>query len=177
MGGSLRKKGTGVPICRTIRIGLVGDPLSGKSSILTRFISNRFRFEYEPTTKNIVGLKSYILDEVAIPVTVEIWELHSDFNQPIDVAIIVIDSKLPINEIQDYYMRWFKEAQNYFWNDIHVALTKSELSEDEADKFVDRVTDALVLPGNRKPFLTSASSNIGIFQMFKTIISQKMRGL
>lgn len=175
MGAILNRKSTSVPICRTIRIGLVGDPLSGKTSLQTRFTSNRFSYEYQHTQKNTIGIKSYMLDEVSVPVTVELWELQSDFNQPIDIALIVVDSNLDIDEIQDYYMRWLEEGQSRGWAEIHVALTKSDINASESEGFLEKVSDALVLSSNQKAFLTSASSNMGILQMFKTIISQKLR--
>ena len=86
-----------------IRIGLLGDSVSGKSSILSRFANNKFTLNYQHHTKNLAGVKSYLLDESSTPVTIEVWEVQSSLNIAIDVAIIVSDVTMPISELQDYY--------------------------------------------------------------------------
>ena len=157
-----------------IRIGLLGDSVSGKSSILSRFANNKFTLNYQHHTKNLAGVKSYLLDESSTPVTIEVWEVQSSLNIAIDVAIIVSDVTMPISELQDYYWKWLQIANSYGWNTVYVALSKIDLREIDENE-ANRVHEALALPTDQQVFLTSALANKGIDPMFKSIITSKLR--
>ena len=88
---------------KIIRIALLGDSVSGKTALLSRFTYNKFSLTYQHNTKNIAGIKSYLLDESLSPVTLEIWEVQSPLNTLIDIGIIIADVSMSISELQDYY--------------------------------------------------------------------------
>ena len=129
---------------------------------------------YQHHTKNLAGVKSYLLDESSTPVTIEVWEVQSSLNIAIDVAIIVSDVTMPISELQDYYWKWLQIANSYGWNTVYVALSKIDLREIDENE-ANRVHEALALPTDQQVFLTSALANKGIDPMFKSIITSKLR--
>lgn len=169
--GSCTSKTTVVQSC-IVRVALLGDAVSGKSAIVSRFIHNKFSLEYQHNTKNSVGLKSYLLDESSVPVTIEIWEVQSALNIEIDTAIIVCDSSMSISEMQDCFWKWLQVANSYNWNNIHVAITKSDF-KDASESYLMTIHQALALTYDQKIFFTSAQANKGIDYMFKTIIGRK----
>ena len=159
-----------------IRIGLLGDAVSGKTAIISRFAHNKFTLNYQHHTKNLAGIKSYLVDETESPVTLEIWEIHSRLNIGIDIAVIVADITMPISQLQDYYWKWLQDANSYGWNDVNVALTKRDLKKDIVDdEYVEKIHESLALSENQQIFLTSSLLGTGIDRMFKTLISHKLR--
>lgn len=157
-----------------IRIGLLGDAVSGKTAILSRFAHNKFTINYQHHTKNLAGVKSYLVDESSAPVTIEVWEVQSDLNIAIDIAVVVADSTMPISDLQDYYWKWLQKANSYGWNDVNVALSKTDLRETD-EKLAGKVHELLALQAEQEVFLTSSLVNKGVDAMFKTLISHKLR--
>lgn len=62
------------------KIVFIGDPSSGKSSIVDRYIHNRFNLHAEPTWAMRLGTKSWaISDPAACIVNVELWDTPRGF--------------------------------------------------------------------------------------------------
>ncbi|KAL8431311.1 hypothetical protein Efla_006877 [Eimeria flavescens] len=69
-----------LPVFRE-KIVLLGDPLSGKSSLVDRYISNKFSIHQEPTWSVRVGTKSWaISDPAACILNVELWDTPRGFS-------------------------------------------------------------------------------------------------
>jgi GTPase SAR1 family protein len=157
-----------------IRIGLLGDSVCGKSSILKRFTHNNFSLNYQHNTKNLAGIKSYLLEESFVPVTVEVWEVQSVLSVQMDIAVIIADSTMPISDLQDYYWKYLQIAKSYGWNNTYIALSKTDI-KDIDDSYGAKVHEALVLNTEQEVFLTSALSGKGIDALFKSIITHRLR--
>jgi GTPase SAR1 family protein len=157
-----------------IRIGLLGDSVSGKSAILSRFTHNSFSLNYQHNTKNHVGIKSYLLEESFSPVTVEVWEVQSALSVHIDIAIIVADSTKPISDLQDYYWKWLQIAQSYGWNKVYIALSKIDIKGLD-ESYAEKVHEALVLDQEQEVYLTSSLTGKGIDAMLKSLITHRLR--
>ena len=158
-----------------LRVVLVGDSVSGKTAILTRFAHNSFSMAYQHNTKNYPALKSYLLNEKSRPVTIEVWEIQSELEMDVDYAIIVADSTMAISELQDYYWKWLQFCKKFGWNKVSVALAKTDLSASIDDKYLSNVREMLVLDDQQVVFKTSALRGDGIDTMFKRIISLCIR--
>ena len=156
----------------TVRIALVGDAVSGKTAILTRFANNVFPLSYKHNTKNFVAIKSYLLNESTTPVTIEIWEIQSNPSLTMDFALVVADITMPISQLQDYYWKWFQWCKDLGWTKLSVALSKKDLKFPLEEGYDTKISDLLVLDENQKVFITSAQDNEGIDRMFKSLLSQ-----
>lgn len=155
-----------------IKIGLIGDALSGKSSILLRFAENRFNSGYLHNTKNFAVIKSYLVNDKKQPVTVEVWELQTQNVIQLDVIVIVADSTMSVSDLQDYYWKWLQYCKAAGWENISIVLSKSDLNSNINQEFLNKIRENLVLEPNQLLLKTSASKNEGIDSLFKSIISR-----
>jgi ethanolamine utilization protein EutP (predicted NTPase) len=155
----------------TVRIALVGDAVSGKTAILTRFANNEFKSAYKHNTKNFVAIKSYLVNESSTPVTIEIWEIQNNPSLEMDFALVVADITMPISQLQDYYWKWFNTCKEFGWNKVSVVLSKKDMKFPVEPAYADKVHELLALESNQKVFLTSAQQNEGIDVMFKALLS------
>lgn len=155
----------------TLRIALIGNAVSGKTAILTRFANNQFPQTYKHNTKNFVAVKSYLVNEASTPITVEIWEIQSNPSLPMDLALIVADITMPISDLQDYYWKWFQVCQSYGWTNVNVVLSKKDLNLSIDNNYPSKIQELLVLSSEQRVFLTSALNNEGIDIMFKSLLS------
>lgn len=154
-----------------VRIALVGNAVSGKSAILTRFANNQFPQSYKHNTKNFVAIKSYLVNEKKTPITVEIWEIQSNPSLPMDIALIVADITMPISDLQDYYWKWYQTCQSFGWTNVSIVLSKRDLNLNADNSYETKVKELLVLSPEQKVFLTSALNNEGIDLMFKSLLT------
>jgi len=172
--GNCFKSGTKPYEGFTFKIGLLGRSSTGKTAIANRFSSNSFNPNYTHTRKNIVAVKSYVLDEANGVMTLELWELQNNLTVPMDAAIITIESTYSIEEIQDIYKDWLYQARKLSIPQVHVAITMSDLgtyTEQDAEK----IRSALGMSSDSRVFVISASSNTGITKMMKSVLSALIR--
>lgn len=155
-----------------IKIGLVGDAACGKSSILHRFAENRFNLEYFHNTKNFTVVKSYIVNDLKDPVTIQVWEIQNKQLVEIDIAVIVADCRMSISGLQDYYWKWFLYCKDAGWEKVSIVLSKSDLSSNIKEDYIQVIRQNLALDPNQLLLKTSALKNEGIDTLFKSIISQ-----
>lgn len=155
-----------------LKIGLIGDPLSGKSSILLRFAENRFNSAYLHHTKNFAVIKSYLVNDKKTPVTVEVWEVQTQNVIQLDVIVIVADCTMPVSDLQDYYWKWFQHCKSLGWDHISIVLSKADLNSSITQDFLNIIRENLVLEPHQLLLKSSALKNEGIDSLFKSIISR-----
>ena len=163
---------------KSIKVVLLGETGVGKTCIIGRFINNTFENNIMSTTGASYAGKTMSFDEFGGKcIKFEIWDtagqekyrsLTKIFYKDAAVAILVYDitRKESYEELKNYWYNQLKECSpsNIV---IGIAANKCDLydneqvSEDEARKFADEIGAVFKL--------TSANTNTGIEDLFKTI--------
>lgn len=171
MGLTLRKPKVELDTHKTIQIVLVGDPKSGKSSILHRYTSKTFSYEHKPTQKTQGGMKSYVISEFPSPITIQLWEIAGNSNlwQNISVGLILLEATMSTSAMQDSFWKWSEYLTSHKRMITHIVITKSDHAKD-ISKREKLIREALGLGTSTKIFFTSAFDNTGIDAMMKSIM-------
>ena len=163
---------------RSVKAVLLGESGVGKTCIIARFINNTFENNIMSTTGASYAGKTMAFEEFGGQcIKFEIWDtagqekyrsLTKIFYKDAGVAILVYDitRKESYEELKNYWYNQLKECSpsNIV---IGIAANKCDLydneqvSEDEARKFADEIGAVFKL--------TSANTNTGIEDLFKTI--------
>jgi small GTP-binding protein len=163
---------------KSVKAVLLGESGVGKTCIIARFINNTFENNIMSTTGASYAGKTMAFEEFGGQcITFEIWDtagqekyrsLTKIFYKDAAVAILVYDitRKESYEELKNYWYNQLKECSpsNIV---IGIAANKCDLydneqvSEDEARKFADEIGAVFKL--------TSANTNTGIEDLFKTI--------
>ena len=162
----------------SVKVVLLGEAGVGKTCIISRFVNNLFEENVMSTSGANYAGKSVIFEEYEGKcLKFEIWDtagqekyrsLTKIFYKDAAVAILVYDitRKESYEELKNYWYNQLKECSpsNIV---IGIAANKCDLydneqvSEDEARKFADEIGAVFKL--------TSANTNTGIEDLFKTI--------
>ena len=163
---------------KSVKAVLLGESGVGKTCIIARFINNTFENNIMSTTGASYAGKTMAFEEFGGQcIKFEIWDtagqekyrsLTKIFYKDAAVAILVYDitRKESYEELKNYWYNQLKECSpsNIV---IGIAANKCDLydneqvSEDEARKFADEIGAVFKL--------TSANTNTGIEDLFKTI--------
>ena len=163
---------------KSVKAVLLGESGVGKTCIIARFINNTFENNIMSTTGASYAGKTMAFEEFGVQcIKFEIWDtagqekyrsLTKIFYKDAAVAILVYDitRKESYEELKNYWYNQLKECSpsNIV---IGIAANKCDLydneqvSEDEARKFADEIGAVFKL--------TSANTNTGIEDLFKTI--------
>jgi len=117
----------------TIKIAILGDGNTGKTSLVNRFLKDTFPKKYIPTIGSIILKKDYKLKDVVIKVN--IWDLggqrsfnplNPSFYTNVDAAYLVFDLTKPEETLNDVKTVYLKNLEKYA-KDCQVILAGNKL--------------------------------------------------
>jgi len=160
---------------KRLKILLIGDTRTGKTSIIKRYVNNKFDENIEMTIAFDFKLKT--IRHLHQNICLHIWDISGakkygwllhEYVKKMDVIVFVCD----INDKDSIY------NVRYFWYDIikninldsffYIAVNKCELHEDDKKNRIKDFFKSLVDINNI--FYISALSNGGITEMFSQIV-------
>ena len=157
------------PQPRTLKVALIGPRGSGKSTLISCFLEQRFAETYEPTVAPNIGVKAYQFGGAAEVTTLEVWELVDPKVLPLSLntVLLAIDSSEQTVEQLAQVSHFVSTLKLSVYN---LVLTKADLIEGDRDMYVDLVRKQLSLSERVKCYLTSAATREGVRSMFAEIV-------
>ena len=163
------------------KVVLIGESGVGKTSIISRFITNTFSSILMSTTGASFATKSIYLEKEDRTVKFEIWDtagqekyrsLAKVFYKNAQVCILVYDisRKTSFEEIKNY---WFKEIKNNALDSIILALAGNKSDTYEFEEVSDEEAKNYAKEINAIFQKTSAKTDVGVNELFK-MIGQKV---
>lgn len=160
-----------------IKCVLLGETAVGKSSILTRFLSNKFQNDFISTMSAYSSMKQVYFEKSNKKITYEIWDTAGEekfrsvtkiFYQDSKVVILIYDitRKDSFEALKNY---WYIEVRDNSPKNVIIAIVGNksdlyeyeEVTEDEGKEFANSV-NAIFMQ-------TSASNGTGINELFDMI--------
>ena len=163
------------------KVVLIGESGVGKTSIISRFITNTFSSILMSTTGASFATKSIYLEKEDRTVKFEIWDtagqekyrsLAKVFYKNAQVCLLVYDisRKTSLDEIKNY---WFKEIKNNATDNIILALAGNKSDMYEFEEVSDEEAKNYAKEINAIFQKTSAKTDVGVNELFK-MIGQKV---
>jgi len=163
------------------KVVLIGESGVGKTSIISRFITNTFSSILMSTTGASFATKSIYLEKEDRTVKFEIWDtagqekyrsLAKVFYKNAQVCLLVYDisRKTSLDEIKNY---WFKEIKNNATDNIILALAGNKSDMYEFEEVSDEEAKSYAKEINAIFQKTSAKTDVGVNELFK-MIGQKV---
>ena len=160
-----------------IKCVLLGETAVGKSSLLSRFISNKFKTDFISTMSGYSSMKQVYFEKSNKKINYEIWDTAGEekfrsvtkiFYQDSKVAILIYDitRKDSFEALKNY---WYIEVRDNSPKNIIIAIVGNksdlyeyeEVTEEEGQEFADSI-DAIYMQ-------TSAYNGTGINELFDMI--------
>ena len=160
-----------------IKCVLLGETAVGKSSLLSRFISNKFKTDFISTMSGYSSMKQVSFEKSNKKINYEIWDTAGEekfrsvtkiFYQDSKVAILIYDitRKDSFEALKNY---WYIEVRDNSPKNIIIAIVGNksdlyeyeEVTEEEGQEFADSI-DAIYMQ-------TSAYNGTGINELFDMI--------
>ena len=160
-----------------IKCVLLGETAVGKSSLLSRFISNKFKTDFISTMSGYSSMKQVYFEKSNKKINYEIWDTAGEekfrsvtkiFYQDSKVAILMYDitRKDSFEALKNY---WYIEVRDNSPKNIIIAIVGNksdlyeyeEVTEEEGQEFADSI-DAIYMQ-------TSAYNGTGINELFDMI--------
>jgi len=174
----MEEEDKGAVSCKVV---LIGESGVGKTSIISRFITNTFSSILMSTTGASFATKSIYLEKEDRTVKFEIWDtagqekyrsLAKVFYKNAQVCILVYDisRKTSFEEIKNY---WFKEIKNNALDSIILALAGNKSDTYEFEEVSDEEGKNYAKEINAIFQKTSAKTDVGVNELFK-MIGQKV---
>ena len=159
------------------KVVLIGESGVGKTSIISRFITNTFSSILMSTTGASFATKSIYLEKEDRTVKFEIWDtagqekyrsLAKVFYKNAQVCLLVYDisRKTSLDEIKNY---WFKEIKNNATDNIILALAGNKSDMYEFEEVSDEEAKNYAKEINAIFQKTSAKTDVGVNELFKMI--------
>ena len=161
----------------SIKVGLLGETAVGKSSLISRFVEDKFQTNYTTTMTGAFFSKEVFYEKYKKKIKYEIWDtagqdkyraLNKMFYQDAKVIILVIDitRKDTYQAILNY---WYKElTENAPQNNI-IALAANKNDLYEYEEVTNEELDQYAKSINAIYQKTSALKGQGINELFNTI--------
>ena len=159
-----------------IKVVLLGDTATGKTSILQRFTVNKFDSSKHPTTVPGMVAKSIRLKDHSKSVRLQIWDtagqerfhsLAESYYKDADAAILIFD--MTNKESLESIKNWIFELNQKCQKKILKALVgnkidlNSEINQKDAKNYEDEI--------DAQMFFSSAKENYNITEIFEYIES------
>ena len=159
------------------KVVLIGESGVGKTSIISRFITNTFSSILMSTTGASFATKSIYVEKEDRTVVFEIWDtagqekyrsLAKVFYKNASVCLLVYDiaRKASFDEIKNY---WFKEIQSNASDNVILALAGNKSDMYEFEEVSDEEAKAYAKEINAIFQKTSAKMETGVNELFKMI--------
>ena len=158
---------------KVIRVGIVGERGSGKSSLISAFLMRKFDTTYTPTTTSNIGVKAYTFRDSSEVTTFEVWELNDAVVVPpsFNLVILALDVGLPAIEMTAQLSQYISRLNLHRrLPTFAVAVTKIDTVSESPSQLLLIVKKAINVPPCVRVYLTSAESMYGIDDMFKDVI-------
>ncbi len=157
----------------TFKMVLCGPVKSGKSSLLTRLVENKFNSKYIPTSlcdfrfKTLPGnVKIQIWDTAPAPV---FKTLVQQFYRAPDAIVMVFDSQC--QNILVKAQEWADSIRAACSVPFFIVLNKSDLSPLVSNEVLDTLKDSLQCP----VFQVSAATGAQVSESFRSIVGTLMK--
>ena len=165
-----------------IKIIIVGESFVGKTCIVNRFTQSKFSNQVAPTTSVGFSSKKLKVKNSDKEINVQIWDtagserfraLNKIYIKSADAAIIVYDitSKKSFEEL-NYWVQLIKEICVDKVN-LGIAANKSDLMQQAVVTHLEG--EEFAKKSNAIFYATSAKENIGIDNLFQSIIEEYLR--
>ncbi len=173
----------------SIKIGIIGNPMTGKTSLSMRYIENKFRREYKPTLGLNIYYKQYITDR--FKANVVFWDmagheryinLRKNYYSGINGIILSYDTYKGLDYDRDI-LPWFIELLSIV-RDLNMPMAiignkidllelaeKSKLEIEQVKKDILSYTKYELT----RFFLTSAKSGDNVENAFNWVIETAIR--
>jgi len=160
------------------KIIIIGDPSVGKTSLLTKFSTKKFKDTYIPTVgvnilKEVVNLK---INGNEIIVNLMLWDvagqpqfymLHKPYFNGADGMVLVFD--ITRQSTFSNVKNWWNTAVKYGLSGVPRVLIGNKIDLESERKIVQPHADHLSSELNAQYFETSAKSGESVDEIFKTI--------
>lgn len=156
------------PPAISIRIALVGRKGSGKSALLSAFL--RKSYDCTPTVFSQIGVKTYSFNDSGVVTTLEVWEVSQGLvARGFSIVLLLLDAGLSARDMSEEIAICVNSLRTQGrLGVLSVVVTKSDTVTETAESLKQRVLDSCGHAISPQIFITSAKSQRGIEEMFRT---------
>ena len=164
-----------------LKMVLLGDSAVGKTSIIQRFVFNRFHDVVEPSLGSMFTIKCVKLLEENAEVQFRIWDtagqekyhsLNTKYYQDAAIAIIVYDSTL-ISTFEKVEL-WLKEVRNSAPDDVKVVVLGNKIDLVDKEEVDPQMVQDFAQKNNIKCSFVSAKTGVGIEELFIQLAKESL---
>ena len=160
-----------------IKIIIVGDPAVGKTSLVKKFISGQFTYDYRASIGTNMFIKEMDLD-AGLKVKIQIWDIAGQerWTQMRHIyykgtqGVIIVGDLTRKNTFKQIDKFWYPDLKKYCKNTPIILLAnkndlESKISEQEVESYRMRINAISIL-------YTSAKTGTNVEKAFKLILKQ-----
>ena len=160
-----------------IKVVLLGETAVGKSSLISRFVSDSFITDHVATLAGYYSSKNVFYDKVNKEIKYEIWDtagqeryrsVNKMFYQDASVAILILDitRRDTFEAIKNY---WYSEVKESSPQNVIIALAANKCDLYEYEEVTNNELDEYAQSINAIYKQTSALNNTGVKDLFDQI--------